>query len=202
MAAKEALQLDNKIVNGSITLALCKRLVAKHIRKQRQTRWERSATGRATYALIPSVGRSVQFPHVRSCAVSYIRLLLDDTALNAHQFRMGLSSTRVCECGTDIEDVDHYLLRCPTYDSIRCDLLQSVQDIVTNCIHSSNQGLTASLLLSPWNSEEASKYDCSEILAATFQFIHKSTCQLCATHYSYSYASTSVIVHEDGKQQN
>jgi len=176
--------------------------VAKHIRKQWQTRWEQSATGRATCALNPTVGHSVQFPHVRSCAVSYIRLLLDDTALNAHQFRMGLSSTRVCECGTDIEDVDHYLLRCPTYDSIRCDLLQSVQDIVTNCIHSSNQGLTASLLLSPWNSEEASKYDCSEILAATFQFIHKSTCQLCATHYSYSYASTSVIVHEDGKQQN
>jgi len=31
MAAKEALRLDNKIVNGSITLASCKRLVAKHI---------------------------------------------------------------------------------------------------------------------------------------------------------------------------
>ena len=31
------------------------------------------------------------------------------------------------------------------------------------------------------------KYDCSEILAATFQFIHKSTRQLRATHYSYSY---------------
>ena len=180
MAAKEALRLDNKIVNGSITLASCKRLVAKHISKQWQTRWERSSTGRATYALIPTVGHRVQFPHTRSCAVSYTRLLLDDTALNAHQFRMGLSSTRVpvCECGTDIEDVDHYLLRCPKYNSIRSDLLKSVQDIVTYCTRSSNQGLTASLLLSPWNCEDASKYDCSEILAATFQFIHKSTRQL------------------------
>jgi len=130
------------------------------------------------YALIPTAGRSVQFPHVRSCAVSYSRLLLDDTALNAHQFRMGLSSTRVCECGTDIEDVDHYLLRCPKYNSIRSDLLKSVQDIVTYCIRSSNQGLTTSLLLSPWNCEDTSKYDCSEILTATFQFIHKSTRQL------------------------
>ena len=120
---------------------------------------------------------SVQFPHVRSCAVSYIRLLLDDTALNAHQFRMK-SSIRVCVCGTDIEDVDHYLLRCPKYNSIRSDLLKSVQDIVTYCTRSSNQGLTTSLLLSPWNCEDASKYDCSEILAATFQFIHKSTRQL------------------------
>jgi len=127
--------------------------------------------------------RFVQFPHVRSCAVSYIRLLLDDTALNAHQFRMGLSSTRVCECGTDIEDVDHYLLRCPKYNSIRSDLLKSVQDIVTYCIRSSNQGLTTSLLLSPWNCEDTSKYDCSEILTATFQFIHKSTRQLWAIHY-------------------
>jgi len=86
----------------------------------------------------------VQFPHVRSCAVSYIKLLLDDTALNAHQFWIGLSSTRVCECGTDNEDVDYYLLRCPKYDSIRlvakcagyCYLLHSFR----------NQGLTASLL--------------------------------------------------------
>jgi len=31
MAAKEALRLDNKIVNGSITLASCKRLVAKYM---------------------------------------------------------------------------------------------------------------------------------------------------------------------------
>jgi len=129
--------------------------VAKHIRKQWQTRWEWSAT-----AFIPTVGCSFNFfMSVLNCAVSYIRLLLDDTALNALQFWMGLSSTRVCEFGTDIEDVDHYLLRCPKYDSIRCDLLQSVQDIVTYCIRSSNQGLTASLLLSPWNCEDASKCD-------------------------------------------
>jgi len=113
---------------------------------------------------------------------------------------MGLSSTRVCECGTDIEAVDHYLLRCPKYDSIRCDLLQSVQDIVTNCIRSSNQGLTASLLLSPWNCEDASKYDCSEILAATFQFILKSTLY---TYVSFephiTHTATFTSVHEDGK---
>ena len=128
--------------------------------------------------------------------------MLDDTALNAHQFRMGLSSTRACVCGTDIEDVDHYLLRCPKYNSIRSDLLKSVQDIVTYCIRSSNQGLTASLLLSPWNCEDASKYDCCEILAATFQFIHISrhvSFELYIT-YTVSFTSTSVIVYEDGKQ--
>ena len=100
---------------------------------------------------------------------------------------MGLSSTRACVCGTDIEDVDHYLFRCPKYSSIRSDLLKSVQDIVTYCTRSSNQGLTASLLLSPWNYEDASKFDCSEILAATFQFIHKSTRQLWAIHYLHSF---------------
>jgi len=58
MAAKEALRLDTKLINGSIALPSCKRLLSKHIRKQWQTRWERSITARATFAHIPVVGRT------------------------------------------------------------------------------------------------------------------------------------------------
>ena len=45
------------------------------------TVWERSTTARATFALIPVVGRIIRFPQTRCSAVSYVRLLLDDTAL-------------------------------------------------------------------------------------------------------------------------
>ena len=72
---------------------------SKHIRKQWQTRWERSTTARATFALIPVVGRTIRFPQTRCSAVSYVRLLLDDTALNAHQLRIGLADTRLCRAG-------------------------------------------------------------------------------------------------------
>ena len=55
-------------------------------------------------ALIPEVGSKTIFPEVRCCAISYSRLLLDDTALNAHQYRMGLVQSGVCECGQSIDD--------------------------------------------------------------------------------------------------
>jgi len=71
--------------------------------------------------------------------------LLDDTALNAHQFRIGLADTRLCQCGQDIEDVHHYLLTCVKYESIRRDLLKCVDDG-----HCSSLSLTASLFLSPY----------------------------------------------------
>jgi len=37
-------------------------------------------------------------------AVSYARLLLHDTSLKDHQYRLGLEDTRLCECGQCIED--------------------------------------------------------------------------------------------------
>ena len=77
MAAKEALRLDNKIVNGSTTLASCKRLVAKYIYISDKPDGNDLPLEELHALISPTVGRSVQFPHVRSCAVSYIRLLLD-----------------------------------------------------------------------------------------------------------------------------
>ena len=50
--------------------------------------------------------------------------LLDDIALNAHQFRIGLADTRLCQCDRDIEDVHHCLLTCAKYESIRRDFVE------------------------------------------------------------------------------
>ena len=69
---------------------------------------------------------------------------------NAHQFRIGLADTRLCQCGRDIEDVHHYLLTCAKYESIRRDLLKSVDKVCSDDGHCSSLSLTTSLLLSPW----------------------------------------------------
>ena len=88
--------------------------------------------------------RIIRFPQTRCSAVSYVRLLLDDTALNAHQFRIGLADTRLCQCGQDIEDVHHYLLTCVKYESIRRDLLKSVDEVCSDDGYCSSLSLTAS----------------------------------------------------------
>ena len=61
-----------------------------------------------TYEMIPVVGYKTIYPKNKCIAVSYARLLLHDTSLKDHQYRLGLEDTRVCECGQGIEDDYHF----------------------------------------------------------------------------------------------
>ena len=65
------------------------------------------------------MGKNVIFPNSRSVGVSYCRMLLHDTFLNADSFRTGLSDTSLCSCGEEIESVEHVLLRCHENEKTR-----------------------------------------------------------------------------------
>jgi len=62
-----------------------------------QIRWDRSTTGRATYNVIQTVGTRLIFPKNRNVAISYVRLLLNDTTFREHQYHMGLADTDMGE---------------------------------------------------------------------------------------------------------
>lgn len=138
-------------------------------------KWDRIPTGRATYALIREVGSKTLFSEVRCCGISYSRLLLDDTVLKAHQYRMGLVQSGVCECGQGIDDEYQYFFTRPKYNGIRDELLESVKEIFSSkCEGSESLQLTTSLLLAPGSQDGISKGHSREILSATFDFILKS----------------------------
>jgi len=142
-------------------------------------KWYRIPTGRATYALIPEVGSKSLFPEVMCCGISYSRLLLDDTALKAHQYRMGLVQSGVCECGQGIDDEYQYFFTCPKYNGIRDELLESVKEIFSSkCEGNVSLRLTTSLLLAPGSQDGISKGHSREISSAIFDFILKSGCCL------------------------
>jgi len=88
--AKKALKDSPISAKGQLSLPACKKLVANYTKRLWQQIWDRSTTGRVTYDLIHSVGRQRVFPSDRCCAISYCRLLLDDSTLNVQQFRAGL----------------------------------------------------------------------------------------------------------------
>lgn len=140
-------------------------------------KWDRIPTGRAAYALIREAGSKTLFPEVRCCGISNSRLLLDDTVLKAHQYRMGLVQSGVCECGQGIDDEYQYFFTCPKYNGIRDELLvlESVKEIFSSkCEGSESLQLTTSLLLAPGSQDGISKGHSREILSATFDFILKS----------------------------
>ena len=89
--AKSGLKGSSICAKGELFLPVCKKMMAKHIKRLWQQRWDRSTTGRVTYELICNVGKSMVFPSDRCCAISHCRLLLDDSTLKVHQFRAGLA---------------------------------------------------------------------------------------------------------------
>jgi len=89
--AKSALQQIPAMTYNEITFTTCKSLISKQVTTTWQQRWDRSVCGRMTYKMVPSVGSKIIFPKNRCIAISYARLLLNDTTLRAHQYRMGLS---------------------------------------------------------------------------------------------------------------
>jgi hypothetical protein len=101
-------------------------------------------------------------------------MLLNDTTLNSHQYKKKIAETNVCECGEGIEDVQHYLLQCHSYEEPRKVLMDELLQIWSNCknIGSKNVSVTTDLLLS--SNSCANREERTMIQAAVFTFI-KST---------------------------
>ena len=79
---------------------------------------------------IRPVGNSI-YNILDNLGVSYLsKLRLQFSALNEHKFRHNFDClSPVCVCGTAKEDNEHFLLHCPLYDIIRCDILGQLSEI-------------------------------------------------------------------------
>ena len=63
--------------------------------------------------------------------VRYVtKLRLQFSALNEHKLRHNFDClSPFCICGTAKEDNEHFLLHCPLYYEMRCDLLDQISEI-------------------------------------------------------------------------
>ena len=55
----------------------------------------------------------------RKNQIDHARLRLQCSDLRADLYRVNLTDTPTCECGTADEDAHHYLLKCPNYSDLR-----------------------------------------------------------------------------------
>jgi len=147
--AKSALARQPDRQTETLTYLAYKSLILRKINKRWQEKWDRLPTGRATHEMLPIVGRKLVYPRKRCLAISYVRLLLDDTALKAHQHRMKLVYTRECVCGHGIEDEDHFFFYCHLYSENRKQLMQAIQDIWSNTSAKGVLPQSVTLLLTP-----------------------------------------------------
>ena len=144
-------------------------------RKSWQTKWNQDAT--YTRYLIPEVGTKVTFPEKRDVGIPYCHLLLHDTLLRDDAHRIGISDTPVCECGTERQSADHFLLHCNRHQDARNKLKNVVENIMDlsgcrSCTH-----LSESLLLAPRCNDVTRKQNIL-IKSALFQFISDTQLKL------------------------
>ena len=105
----------------------CRRLISNQCNTAWQLRWDRANVARPTHDLLPYVGRKLLPPDDRCWAISYVRLLLEDSMLKAHQH--GLHVTHECECGQGIEDTYHFLHECTSYVDIHQALFDEMKNV-------------------------------------------------------------------------
>jgi len=168
---------DDNIPSTLVTSDTCKKLIAKQVKGLWQTRWQR--VNSATFDIMPTVGCKLSFPREWCCAISYVRLLLDDSLLKAHQHRIGVEVSKCCNCGLGVDDVEHFLLQCTLLKDQRQVLKQDmIQTVLEECDSNGNMDLSVQLLLFPFANGHFTDRECREILSATFRFIRNSQRQL------------------------
>jgi len=111
------------------------------------------------------------FPARRCTALSYSRLLLNDSSLRIHQYHAGLVDTKECECSQGVDDAFHYFFQCARCSHIRESLMQVVDKTWSeaNCQRSPRRSVA--LLLAPAYLDVFTKDQCEDTLNAVFTFI-------------------------------
>ena len=116
-----------------------------------QRRWERQEDGRFTFNTLPFVSMSRRGPKLdRQTEIKYNRLRSGHSLLAEHAFKMKLPShpTPVCPCGQARETIEHYLLHCPNYNTLRVNLIASIErKYQTSCVPYHNRTFDVSTLL-------------------------------------------------------
>ena len=56
-----------------------------------------------------------------------MRLLLDDTNLNADQHRIKIVDSAACDCGEDMEINNHFVMECVLYAPERNIMISNIQ---------------------------------------------------------------------------
>ena len=59
-----------------------------------------------------------------SILMTRLRRLRND--LKKYLYEVNLCDDKICECGAETEDIDHYFLHCPLYDGLRAGVVRDV----------------------------------------------------------------------------
>ena len=166
-----------KVANGeveadeTVSLPAAIKLSTEIVKDIWQRRWDIAEHGHVTKFFIPKVTTKRIWPTDRCTGISYTRLPLDDTNLEADRFRDRFSESPYCSCDTELETSYHFMMECPLYQEERSTMTNTIQELWERTRLSGNFSITMEVLIGSCYGFQYPKDLVEGIKEATFKFI-------------------------------
>lgn len=108
-----------------MTKTYAKEVIHNHISSLWEVEWQSLKSGTSTRSFFPSIASS-KILNTLTLSYQTYQLLTGHCRLNAYQYRFKHISSPLCSCLSEIESIDHFLLRCPIFSTHRVPLIHSV----------------------------------------------------------------------------
>jgi hypothetical protein len=123
----------------------------KFVKRVWQRQWKMLDQQRSVHICYPEV----QYGRLRTglhkfASAARIRLLSGHSRLADHMYRIGLSSTPNCGCGTDRQTAEHLLIDCPDLNQQRMHMFDLIERaFINNKVPLQKRKITISTILAP-----------------------------------------------------
>ena len=156
----------------TVTKSVTDRWIKEKISERWNRAWKNSETGAWTRELINKVGKKLKFPRDRSTGMSYVRLLVNNTATKENMFRFKLAEDRECECGEGIESTQHVLMECKMVQEERKVLIGELGKLwMDGSRNVGNLPFDLRLILAPFSFSKVDGLLADKMLLHTFRFL-------------------------------
>ena len=161
-----------QIFKENVPMNVMERWIKDKTKDRWNRAWKMSESGWWTKQLIGKVGRKLKFPASRSVGMSYVRLLVNNTALKENMYRFGLAEDRECECEEGIQSVDHVLLECRNEEEERGKLMRELGRLwMEESKQVGNLQFDLRLILAPFSIDKINEILADKMLLYTFRFL-------------------------------
>ena len=170
--AKEGCAKEAEEPQEEVPVNVMERWIKDKKRDRWNMAWRTSETGLWTKGLMGKIGKKLKFPRDRSTGVSYVRLLVNNTAVKENMFRFKLVDDKECECGEGIQSVNHVLMECKNEEEGRNKLKDELGRLwMEESTKVGDLPFDLRLILAPFSFNKINEPLANKMLVCSFKFL-------------------------------
>ena len=103
----------------------------------------------------------LRYPFLQNVTLEYrtVECCFMTTILNDDNYKTGISSSAICDCGVERETIEHILLQCSNYTEARKAIFDRIEALCLSSHQKFHSNVNEHLLLAPSDSSIITKND-------------------------------------------